>query len=60
MLMRFIMILTVATAAKKAGLAVGESGCVCSSALKFFVIFGIKLLWLGVHIIFLLTVQWIS
>lgn len=39
-----MMILTVATAAKKTGLAVGESGCVCSSALKFCVIFDIELL----------------
>lgn len=48
MLMKFRVILTAAAVAKRIGLAVGESGCVCSSALKFSVIFAIKLLWLGV------------
>lgn len=58
--MKFIVILTVATVAKKVGVAVGESGCVCSSTLKFCVIFDIKLLWLGAYVIFLLIIQWIS
>lgn len=60
MLMQFTVTLTVAAVAKKIGLTVGESGCVCSSTLRFCVIFDIKLLCRGVHVIFLLTLQWIS